>query len=261
MCGRFTMVVEDELGGVVRAIECRAPYVADADWPARAFDALPGSVVAVLRLADAPDDASAGSAIGAAASLSSSKAVSVRGSAREGIMHGVAASSLAIVPLIWGFDLPGRGKTVFNTRSETAARSDFWRESFLRRRCVVPAHAFFEPHRSERALRPNRGAAMGVGSKTMRQTYRFSDADGGILLLAGVWAADRFSILTTQPNDAVAPVHDRMPLMLGFEEALDWLRGAVMGRADAHATERPGSMLCSHPLYTSVSEPVQQRLF
>lgn len=253
MCGRFTMVMPDELEGIARAIECCAPYVVDADWPAQALDALPGSEVSVLRLADV----TGGSASRPAAALSNGEAVGVRRTALKETASVGAVAPLSIASLIWGFDLPGQGKTVFNTRSETAAASSFWRESFLRRRCVVPVHAFFEPHRSERAVRPD-GVVCRAGTKTVKQTYRFADEDGGLLLLAGIWSADRFSILTTQPDEVVAPVHDRMPVILGFENTLGWLTGAC---ALEDADPCIHVALSAEPLYEPVPVIEQQQLF
>lgn len=56
-----------------------------------------------------------------------------------------------------------------------------------------------------------------------RARFRFAHPGEGALLLAGLRQGDRFTIVTTEPNDAVAPVHSRMPLVLTPAEALTWL--------------------------------------
>ena len=65
-------------------------------------------------------------------------------------------------------------------------------------------------------------------SRTGRQVkrpYRFDDPEGAPLLLAGIRDDERCSVVTTEPNRYVSPVHDRMPLLLRFEEVRLWLDG------------------------------------
>ena len=132
-------------------------------------------------------------------------------------------SGMQATQLSWGFDLPAKRKLVFNTRIERAAYSSFWQDSYLHRRCVVPALSFCETHRSMLAD-DGRG-------KRVRQVYRFSLNGGAPLLMGGIWCEDRFSILTTEPSPALAAVHDRMPLLLDESAALSWLEGADICKA------------------------------
>jgi len=111
---------------------------------------------------------------------------------------------------------------MFNARAETITASPAFREAFRRRRCIVPVDSFYEWKREG----------------TVRQPYRVSRHDGSPLALAGLWAGWRdpeteeirrtFTIVTTTPNDALADLHDRMPVVL--DETL-WDRWLVDGRA------------------------------
>lgn len=127
-----------------------------------------------------------------------------------------------IVAYRWGFvahwadDLTSGGRQ-FNARSETVASSPTFGDSFRRRRCIVPVDGFYEWRRDGRVRRP----------------FLVRRRDGQPLALAGIWSgwhdADRdavvrtFSILTTQPNDVVATLHDRMPVILAPETWSLWL--------------------------------------
>lgn len=111
---------------------------------------------------------------------------------------------------------------MFNARAETITASPAFREAFRRRRCIVPVDSFYEWKREG----------------TIRQPYRVIREDGRPLALAGLWAGWRdpesdevrrtFTIVTTTPNDAMADLHDRMPVVL--DESM-WGQWLVDGRA------------------------------
>lgn len=132
---------------------------------------------------------------------------------------GVGAQ-LAVADMVWGFEVPWKKGPVFNTRIETALDdpSCMWAESLARRRCLVPAWAFYESHATETVPSARTG-------KPVKRQYAFARPDGAPLLLAGIHDQGRFSLVTTQPNETVAPVHDRMPLTLDTREAALWLAG------------------------------------
>jgi putative SOS response-associated peptidase YedK len=100
------------------------------------------------------------------------------------------------------------GSRMINARAETITVSPAFRDAFVRKRCIVPVESFYEWKRD--------------GS--VRQPYRIVRRDGMPLALAGLWAGWRepdtgsvrrtFSIVTTTPNDAIATLHDRMPVVL-----------------------------------------------
>lgn len=149
------------------------------------------------------------------------------------------SESLGIAEATWGFVPEWSAKPVFNTRIESMLEgSPMWRGATENGRCVIPAASFFEPHATETAPSPRTG-------RPMKRPYRFASLDGTPLLMAGVQAAGRCSVVTCEPNRWVAPIHNRMPLLLRFEEVGTWLspnwptladRSAIQLRA---APERP----------------------
>lgn len=128
-----------------------------------------------------------------------------------------------------------RDELVFNTRLDTAveqARSGrgLWAEAIWHGRCLVPVRAFYEPSATETVPSPRTG-------KAVRRPYRFTLAGSNVFLLAGIAQDGRFSIVTTEPNRWVAPVHSRMPLVLGPGESQLWLDGDFAALADRSRVE------------------------
>ena len=108
----------------------------------------------------------------------------------------------------WGFLQYGRKGLLINARAESVLERVSFRDSVLRRRCVIPAGHFYEWSRS-------------------REKAEFCREDAGVLYMAGFWQqfgdGNRFVILTTRANPSVSPVHDRMPLILEETEVEDWI--------------------------------------
>lgn len=142
---------------------------------------------------------------------------------------------------------PGDGARMINARSETVADKPAFRDSFLSRRCLVPADGFYEWE-----ARP--------GGK---QPFWIYPEDRPLLALAGIWARwtgpdggalHTYSILTREAPPELAWLHDRVPLILGPGAWDDWLaRGTdpevlrgVMDRA-------PHPPLISHPVSRKVN--------
>ena len=136
-------------------------------------------------------------------------------------------AQLAVADMAWGFDASWKAGTVFNTRIETALgeTAGMWGDAIRRRRCVVPARAFFESHAAETVPSARTG-------RPVKRQYAFRNADGSPLLMAGLHERGRFSLVTTAPNEMVSRVHDRMPLVLAPGEAALWLAGRYEGLAD-----------------------------
>jgi len=109
------------------------------------------------------------------------------------------------------------GSRMFNARAETVTTSPAFRDAFARKRCLVPVDSFYEWKREG----------------TIRQPYRVVRRYGMPLALAGLWAGWRdpateivrrtFTILTTTPNDALADLHDRMPVVVSEDAWARWL--------------------------------------
>lgn len=116
----------------------------------------------------------------------------------------------------WAEDARIASRT-FNARAESVATMPAFRESFRRRRCLVPVDGFYEWRREGTARRP----------------YRIFRADGRPLALAGLWSGWRnpdtdevrrtFTIVTTTPNAVVASLHDRMPVIVPDDAWARWL--------------------------------------
>ncbi|WP_350453939.1 SOS response-associated peptidase [Slackia heliotrinireducens] len=136
---------------------------------------------------------------------------------------------LQIQDLTWGFSVDWRNGPVFNTRLDSAlSGKGMWRDAMREGRCIVPVAAFYEPHATETVPSPRTG-------KPVKRQYLFGAGDSTPLLLAGVQRDGRFSIVTTDPNQAVLPVHDRMPLVLSVPEVDAWLAGDAAPLADRSA--------------------------
>jgi putative SOS response-associated peptidase YedK len=117
----------------------------------------------------------------------------------------------------WGFKLPDR--LLFNARSEGIETSKFWKDAFLTGRVIVPADGIFE------------WKAMPKGQK--RPKYEFILPGQKPFGMAGIWnlwknpKTDRwertFAILTGEPNELMAPIHDRMTTFLEPRDYAEYL--------------------------------------
>ncbi|MBU5331866.1 SOS response-associated peptidase [Anaerocolumna aminovalerica] len=110
--------------------------------------------------------------------------------------------------LTWGFPNSKSKGVIINARSETAFDKNMFQESLISRRCIIPANGFYE------------------WNKNKEKIY-FTQPDSDIIYMAGVYNVfneeSRFVILTTNANDSILDVHDRMPLILQREELHSWL--------------------------------------
>ena len=108
----------------------------------------------------------------------------------------------------WGFPGFDKGKLLINARAESVKDRPTFSRSFEQGRCVLPAAGFYEWDKS-------------------KEKVTFTVPDRPILYLAGIWRPygpeKRFVILTREANASMAPVHDRMPLILTREEVAPWV--------------------------------------
>jgi putative SOS response-associated peptidase YedK len=114
---------------------------------------------------------------------------------------------------------------LINARAETAADKPTFRDAFRRRRCLVPFSGFYEWQK------------LPVGHK---QPFLFRRPDGAPFAVAGLWDRDACALLTTAADAVVAPVHDRMPLILPQAEFALWL-DPLAALADLRGLIRPGA--------------------
>ena len=120
----------------------------------------------------------------------------------------------------WGFPGFEGKKLIFNARCESASEKPLFRDSIRRRRIVIPASWFYEWNR-----------------KKEKNTFYRSDMP--VLFMAGLCRqyedGEHFVILTTAANASMEPVHDRMPLILEYQEITEWiLDDAKTGRILHH---------------------------
>jgi putative SOS response-associated peptidase YedK len=142
----------------------------------------------------------------------------------------------------WATDARSASR-MFNARAETLSSSPAYREALRRRRCVVPVDSFYEWRIED-----------GV-----RQPYRIHREDGQPLPLAGLWAGWRdpetgdvrrtFSIITTTPNDIVAELHDRMPVVLDDSAWRRWVAPTTdLAELPALLGPAPDGWLAAYPV-------------
>lgn len=119
-----------------------------------------------------------------------------------------------LVP-VWAKD-PRVGSKLINARAETLADKPSFKRPLRFQRCIVPASAFFE-------------WKAGPGGKVK---YCIARRDGALLGFAGLYETWRSpegdylstcAIITTGANRLMAPIHDRMPVILQLEDVRDWL--------------------------------------
>lgn len=132
-----------------------------------------------------------------------------------------------LIPQWWNKPLKELRLATFNARAETVDTKPFFRESFRRRRCLIPVSGYYEWHYDE----PE-------NKKKKPQPWYFTARDGApILTTAGLWDEwkDRQSgetirsctMIITEPNRFVAEVHDRMPVLLRPDQFDAWLNGSA----------------------------------
>ncbi|MCB0909726.1 MAG: SOS response-associated peptidase [Nocardioidaceae bacterium] len=134
----------------------------------------------------------------------------------------------------WAKD-PAIGNRMINARMETVADKPAFRRAFAARRCLLPADGYFEWYPTDQ---------LGKGGKPVKQPFFIRPADHGILAMAGLYEIwrdpakaddepDRFrwtcTVITTQAEDAVGHIHDRMPLMVEPDRWGRWLDPRVSG--------------------------------
>lgn len=114
-------------------------------------------------------------------------------------------------PATWNYLVSG-GRPLVNMRGERVGSGSGFRDAFQSRRCAVVTDGFYEW--------PGKGLA----------PFWFHRTDGDLVLLGGLFQQPkgtdehaRFTVLTTRPNQSIAPVHDRMPVIVMLTQLDEWL--------------------------------------
>jgi putative SOS response-associated peptidase YedK len=162
-----------------------------------------------------------------------------------------------LVNLRWGLiprwaDDPKIGYSLINARSETVATKPSFRSSFKSRRCLIPATGFYEWQKRE-------------GSK-QKQPYHIGLKDDQPFAFAGLWdewhksdgeVIESFTILTTDANELMRPIHNRMPVILPRADHGAWLDPGLQDRETLTQMLRPfpPEEMSAYPISTFVNAP------
>ena len=133
--------------------------------------------------------------------------------------------NIAVFPMIWSFTVGASSKPLINCRIETADSKPLWKDSWYRRRCVIPASWYYEwgipptdeglhndrPQKQKYAIQPE-----GSEVTYLAGLYRFEE-HGGIQI-------PMFTVLTREAVAPVSSIHDRMPVILGKDSLNEWIR-------------------------------------
>jgi putative SOS response-associated peptidase YedK len=160
----------------------------------------------------------------------------------------------------WAKD-PAIGNRMINARMETVAEKPAYRRAFAARRCLLPADGYFEWYPT---------SELTAAGKPRKQPFFIRPRDHGTLAMAGLYEIwrdptrddddpERFrwtcTVLTTEAEDSLGHIHDRMPLMVEPDRWAQWLDPAPAARdtlLDLLVPAAPGG-LEAYPVSTLVS--------
>ena len=127
----------------------------------------------------------------------------------------------AVFPMVWGYHITGIDHPVVNARVESAKDKTSFAIDWARHRCIVPASYYFE---WEHIKRPD-------GAVKTGQKYAIQPRNATVTYLAGLYRIEEerglkypvFTVLTREPCEALARIHDRMPVILPGDAIDDWI--------------------------------------
>lgn len=131
-----------------------------------------------------------------------------------------------------------------NARAEGIESKPFFRSAFKKHRCLIPVSGFYEWKRD--------------GEK--KQPIYIHRADGRLFYLAGVWDkapegdVPTFAIITTEPNQLLSTIHNRMPVIIDRIDFDSWLKGDSVAALNCLKSFRDGE-LEAYPVSTVVNSP------
>ncbi len=215
MCGRFARKSTQEVLADWFGVELE-----DMPWFAPTFNAAPQSTQPVVRLN------------------------------RDSGSREFALMRWGLVPF-WAKD-PKFSYSTINARAEEVASKPAYREALKKRRCLVPADAFYEWQR--------------LDAKN-KQPYAIDLKSREPFALAGLWESwkpkeglplETFTIITTDPNELMEPIHNRMPVILESRDYERWLEPAEGNGADP--ARPPVELLRPYPAEKMEAWQVSQRV-
>jgi putative SOS response-associated peptidase YedK len=142
------------------------------------------------------------------------------------------------------------GNRLINARSETIHDKPAFRQAIRSRRCVIPASGFYEWRTTQSGKVP----------------YYITMSDGTPFSFAGIWESwkapegetlETFAILTTTANNLMAPIHDRMPVILHRDDLPLWLDRAAYDPLEFNRLYQPypAELMQSWQVSTRVNNP------
>jgi putative SOS response-associated peptidase YedK len=155
---------------------------------------------------------------------------------------------------VWAKDVK-IGQKMINARAETLASKGAYKADFRKHRCLIPMDGFYEWHK--------------VADRKTKQPYFVHRMDGEPLAVAGLWSMWRdkaagpdapwlhsCTVVTTEANDTMAKIHDRMPVILPASAWPTWLDA---DNDDIEALQKlltpaPNELLTMHPISTDVNK-------
>ena len=147
---------------------------------------------------------------------------------------------------LWGITPPWQtSRPIINARAESLETKPTFTKSFRERRCLILADGFYE-------------WGMVDGSKI---PFRFVLKTKQLFAFAGLWREDpetkqpTFAIITTEPNELVIKVHDRMPAILPLHKELDWLQEKQPALLGKLLVPYPAHLMQAYPVSTLVNYP------
>jgi putative SOS response-associated peptidase YedK len=143
-----------------------------------------------------------------------------------------------------------RPRLLANARSETATTMPAFRKAVAARRCIVPANGYYE----------------WIARGGVKLPYLFTLAGEEPFALAGIWdpamdnLPETYCLLTTQPNELAAKIHDRMPVILTGETMARWIGEKPLAAEEYAALVRPieATRMESRPVSRFVSNSRNQ---
>ena len=153
------------------------------------------------------------------------------------------------------------GNRMINARMETVAEKPAYRRAFAARRCLLPADGYFEWYRTDELT---------DSGKPKKQPFFIRPRDGGVLAMAGLYEIWRdpnrpdddlspfrwtCTVITTDAEDSLGRIHDRMPLMVPTHRWDDWLDPSGHSSEDLLGLLEPAApgRLEAYPVSTLVS--------
>lgn len=210
MCGRYTLFSSDE--------EIREHFdLPDVfEWEPR-YNIAPGEDIPAVGLSD------------------------------DGESYGISQFRWGLVPH-WADSPEDFTANLINARSETVASKPAFRDSFRKRRCLIPSSGFYE----------------WAETSDVKQPYFIGPEEDGIVAFAGIW--DRWespdddrdllscSILTTEAREPVKDIHHRMPVIIGEDQYERWLSpDDPSTMLEAMVDEAPVDQLTAYPVDPAVN--------